>query len=186
MSDKLKENNNATKKVSLNIGTLSTKSQLIGQIVNSIESIASQTKLLALNAAIEAARAGNAGKGFGVVASEIGKLAEECRKAVMSSAVLINSTVNAIKEGVTVANETADKFQIIVTESMKTNQVMESISSNSKEEAKQLKESMAYLQQITTIVETNSAASQESSAMSEEFINQAGKLEELLREYTLA
>jgi methyl-accepting chemotaxis protein len=44
---------------------------------------------------------------------------------------------------------------------------------------------MVYLQQITTIIESNSAASQESSAMSEEFINQAGKLEEHLREYTL-
>ncbi len=157
----------------------------ISKVIGVIEAIADQTNLLSLNASIEAARAGNAGKGFGVVATEIGKLAGECRQAVMSSAELINSTINAIKEGVAVANETADKFQTIVSESMKTNQVMERMSGNSKAEAKQLKESMAYLQQITTIVETNSAASQESSAMSEEFIVQAGKLEEFLREYTL-
>ncbi|MGB8453249.1 MAG: methyl-accepting chemotaxis protein [Anaerocolumna sp.] len=157
----------------------------ISKVISVIESIAEQTNLLSLNASIEAARAGNAGKGFGVVAIEIGKLAGECRQAVMSSAELINSTINAIKEGVTVANETADKFQEIVNESMKTNQVMDCISNNSKEEVKQLKESMSYLQQITLIVETNSAASQESSAMSEEFINQARKLEELLCEYIL-
>jgi methyl-accepting chemotaxis protein len=157
----------------------------ISKVISVIEAIAEQTNLLSLNASIEAARAGNAGRGFGVVASEIGKLADECRQAVKSSADLINSTIGAIKEGVLVANETADKFKIIVNESMKTNQVMESMSSNSKAEARQLKESMSYLLQITTIVETNSAASQESSAMSEEFINQAGKLEELLREYTL-
>ncbi|GEM_PF-2042554 len=158
----------------------------ISKIIGVIEAIADQTNLLSLNASIEAARAGNAGRGFGVVATEIGKLAGECSRAVNSSTELINSTINAIKEGAAVANETADKFRIIVDESVRTNQVMESMSDSSKEETKQLKESMSYLQQISTIVETNSAASQESSAMSEEFINQAGKLEVLLREYTLA
>lgn len=158
----------------------------ISKVISVIEAIADQTNLLSLNASIEAARAGNAGKGFGVVAGEIGKLADECRQAVKSSGDLINSTINAIKEGVLAANETADKFQTIVKESIKTNQVMETIENNSKEEAKQLKESMFYLQQISTIVGTNSAASQESSAMSEEFINQAAKLEELLQEYTLS
>lgn len=157
----------------------------ISKVIGVIEAIAEQTNLLSLNASIEAARAGNAGRGFGVVASEIGKLAKECRMAVKSSGELIDSTIAAIKEGVAAANETAERFQTIVKESVKTNKVMANMADNSKDEAKQLKESMGYLQQITTIIESNSAASQESSAMSEEFINQAGKLEEHLREYTL-
>jgi methyl-accepting chemotaxis protein len=157
----------------------------ISKVIGVIEAIAEQTNLLSLNASIEAARAGNAGRGFGVVAAEIGKLAQECRIAVKSSGELIDSTIDAIKEGVVAANETAERFQTIVKESIKTNKVMANMADNSKDEAKQLKESMGYLQQITTIIESNSAASQESSAMSEEFINQAGKLEEHLREYTL-
>jgi methyl-accepting chemotaxis protein len=157
----------------------------ISNIIHVIEEIAEQTNLLSLNASIEAARAGSAGKGFGVVASEIGKLAGESRKAVQSSTELINSTIHAIREGAFLAKETADNFQMIVNESLRTNQVMDAMAEQSKSQAQQLNESMSYLQQITAIIEGNSAAAQESSAMSEGFISQAGKLEELLGEYKL-
>ncbi|WP_019554049.1 methyl-accepting chemotaxis protein [Propionispira raffinosivorans] len=63
------------------IGKLGAQSQKIGQITETISSIASQTNLLALNAAIEAARAGEQGRGFAVVAEEVRKLAEEVKKA---------------------------------------------------------------------------------------------------------
>ena len=87
---------------------------------------------------------------------------------------------------VSLANETAKDFQKIVVESMKTNQVMEVMTTESKRHADQLNGTFAYLQQISSIIESNSAASQESSAMSEEFISQAGKLEKLLNTYILA
>ncbi|MBZ9622033.1 methyl-accepting chemotaxis protein [Clostridium sp. FP2] len=74
---KLGVNLQATEKVAGNIDELSNKSSLIGEIISTIQSIASQTNLLALNAAIEAARAGESGKGFAVVAEEIRKLAEK-------------------------------------------------------------------------------------------------------------
>jgi len=165
---------------------IATHSSKISKVIQVIESIAYQTKLLSLNASIEAARVGSEGKGFAVVATEIGKLAGECGQAVKSTAELISSTVNAIKEGVSLANETAKVFQKIVVESIKTNQVMEVMSIDSKVQAEQLSETLAYLQHISVIIESNSAASQESSAMSEEFISQAGRLEELLHEYKLA
>ena len=164
---------------------ISNHSGKISKVIQVIEEIAVQTKLLALNASIEAARVGREGNSFAVIASEIGKLAGQCGQAAKSTGELIVSTVDAMREGVSLANETAKDFQNIVMESMKTNQVMEVMTIESQHHAKKLSGTFTYLQQISSVIELNSAASQESSAMSEEFISQAGKLEELLNTYKL-
>ena len=158
----------------------------IHKVINLIQSIAAQTNLLALNATIEAARAGEAGRGFAVVASEVGKLAEESANAARTTAELIGNSMNVIKEGVQSADEAAKHFEKIVRESMKTNEVIEDMSKDSKEQAQQLNATLAYLQHISAIIETNSAAAQESSAMSEEFISQSERLEELIQQYKLS
>lgn len=160
-------------------------SDKISQVIQVIEEIAEQTNLLSLNAAIEASRAGNAGKGFAVVAREIGKLAMESREAVGSTSQLIHSTVSAIKEGVTLADETAAEFEKIVNISSETNIVMNKMTINSTNEANQINKILSYLKQISEIIESNLAASQESSAMSENFITQVENLENILNDYIL-
>ena len=88
------------------VNRLGEQSEAIGQIVESVSSIADQTNLLALNAAIEAARAGEAGKGFAVVAEEVRKLAAESQEAakhikenITSIQQATQDTVKAMKQG---------------------------------------------------------------------------------------
>lgn len=112
-------------------GDLNKFTREIKKILDTIGNIASQTNLLALNAAIEAARAGEHGKGFGVVAGEIGKLAEESTNATKEITNLLNQIhkqseqvavsmsegVEEVKEGTYIVEDTKTAFNEIVSTS---------------------------------------------------------------------
>lgn len=181
-----REGNISMRKVLEAMGSIEQRSGEISQVISVIEQIAEQTNLLSLNASIEASRAGENGRGFGVVASEIGKLAARCTQAVQSTSGLINSTVSAIHYGSLMANNTAGNFERIVKVSEETNYVMEQLAYNTKLVQNELQKTHVFLKDITPIIEKNAAAAQESAAMSEEFIMQADKLEKYIKEYSLA
>lgn len=180
-----REGDGGMKKVLEAMEVIKQQAEEISQIIAVIEQIAEQTNLLALNAAIEASRAGENGKGFGVVATEIGKLAARCTQAVQSTSGLISNTVNAIQSGARQADNTAGNFIRIVKAAEETNNVMEKLAQNTSEIQKELKNTHVFLMDITPIIEKNAAAAQESAAMSEEFIIQADKLEGYLLEYSM-
>ncbi len=89
-------------------------SQEIGKILKTIEDIAFQTNLLALNAAVEAARAGEAGKGFAVVADEVRSLAQRSAASVQETSAMIHQTTDRVDRGVTIVGQLGEKYQAIV------------------------------------------------------------------------
>lgn len=99
---------------SLNIGELSQHSQQITSIVNTIREIAEQTNLLALNAAIEAARAGEAGRGFAVVADEVRSLATNTHKATETIREMIEALQAGASSAVSVMQQSREQAQVSV------------------------------------------------------------------------
>ncbi|MBC8061755.1 MAG: methyl-accepting chemotaxis protein [Clostridiaceae bacterium] len=211
LKSKLQENNLASQEVSKNIGTLSTKSISIGEIVSSIQAIAAQTNLLALNAAIEAARAGESGKGFAVVADEVRKLAEqtavstkeigtvidEIQKEIDKAKNSMNIGSNIVKD-VDIALEETEKSFVIIEKSigntlMKIGELTENISKVDEDKNKII----LSIESISSVSEEAAAATEEVSASmdqqlesmksisinSEELKDISSRLEELISKF---
>lgn len=115
-------------KVAIIINSLNEKSTKISSIVDLITSISSQTNLLALNAAIEAARAGEHGKGFAVVADEVRKLAVQTADATDNIQSLINTSINDTKEAVLVMKNSKETVDAGVTKVTEVGDIFEEIS----------------------------------------------------------
>ena len=154
-------------------------------IVATILSISSQTNLLALNASIEAARAGEAGKGFAVVAEQIRMLADQSAQSAVDTRTLIEGALNEIEEGNTVAMKVAESMDSVVQGINDIADVSKQLSENSNVQIAAMREAEKGIDQISEVVQSNSAASEECSATSEELSAQAEAMNELISQFTL-
>lgn len=164
---------------------ISETSKKIENIISDIESIASQTNLLSLNAAIEAARAGEAGKGFAVVAEQIRMLADESAKSAVDTRTLIEGAINEIEEGNQVAQKAADSMEAVVQGINDISDTSKMLSENSNQQIAALREAEKDVEQISEVVQSNSAASEECSATSEELSAQAEAMNEMIAQFVL-
>lgn len=172
LNEKTKSTTDITDNVIQTIKQLSAHSTNIGQIVNSINDIAEETNLLSLNASIEAARAGAAGKGFSVVASQIRKLADQCLESAGKITNIVNEITIATKDAVAIAQTaeeivedqvdavaaTAHSFQTLKQRIEKLSDYLESIQNSSKDMETSGSSTLKSMENISAILEQTLAS----------------------------
>jgi methyl-accepting chemotaxis protein len=156
-SSKMKQIASTSDETAQAISMLGDKSQQIVRIVDTINSIASQTNLLALNAAIEAARAGEAGRGFAVVADEVRKLAEESQTATKD----IEGLITEIKDSTDAAVTSMDAGKAVIGES---SEVVSKALASLGSMGAQVKTIETAIQSVSSVAQQSASSSQQMSA----------------------
>lgn len=162
---------------------ISGDSTRIHSIIKTIEDIAFQTNILALNAAVEAARAGQAGKGFAVVADEVRNLSSKSTEAANQIAQLIENSVRSIKQGEEATQKTTVALSKTVEQAAVVGEIIDRIAAAAVKQSDSVKAINQSMDQISGVVQNNSATAEESAAASKELSNQSHILKSLINHF---
>ncbi len=162
---------------------INTASKKIADIIGVIDAIAFQTNLLALNAAVEAARAGTQGRGFAVVAAEVRNLASRSAQAAKAIKGLINDSVDKVKDGTRLVDETGRVLGTIVTEVEKVTEVVAEIAVSSRKQAADIDQASTAVTLMDSATRQNNDLVEQSSAAAQSLTEQASHLATLIGKY---
>lgn len=185
-SDMLIESSTHMEEMVRAMDKISDSSKQIGKIIATIENIAFKTNILALNAAVEAARAGSAGKGFAVVANEVRNLASQSDEAAKATKALIQDSVTSVEEGNNIVQNVVSALQKTKELTEQTVSDVSLVADAAVKEADSIAQISQGIDQIASVVQTNSASSEEFAAASEEVSGQMAVAKGILDRFTLA
>ncbi len=188
------------KESALTIEKLGRQGEQIGDIIGTIEDIADQTNLLALNAAIEAARAGEQGRGFAVVADEVRALAERTTRATRDIGEMIKSiqmdtktAVSDMEEGVKKvetgsreASRSGDALQEILSRIGSVAMQVNQMATAAEQQTATTGEITSNINQITEVIQETAKGAQESATSAGQLAKLAEELQQILRQFRLA
>lgn len=159
--------------------------QSISQLANVIEDISFQTNILALNASVEAARAGDAGRGFAIVAEEIRRLATQVSEASRAADELTGRAIENVEAGSAMIDATSSNMENAVASVEGIKETMSAIAQASEQQLEAVAQIQESMDSLSAVVQENSAASEESAVIGEELAERASELKRLIGQFKI-